>query len=133
MANKKKLSCGPVSEKKITMSYCTLLPHPKLISGRWILVPFGDSVSQTHVLYFARINVVSARILGGQLPPSLLTTPRPVREFFFLTMFRQQSQYDSRLRFSSRVLVRVRVSGMVRLGLGLELVIGLGLWFRASR
>ena len=51
--------------------------------------------------------------------------------FFFLTMFWQQSQYDSRLRFSSRVLVRVRV--MVRLGLGflgLELVIGLllGLW-----
>ena len=46
--------------------------------------------------------------------------------FFFLTMFRQQSQYDSRLRFSSRVLVRVSV--MVRLGLGLELVIWLGLW-----
>ena len=54
------------------------------------------------------------------------------RKFFFLTMFRQQSQYDSRLRFSSRVLVRVSV--MVRLGLGLELVIwlwlGLWLWFR---
>ena len=39
-------------------------------------------------------------------------------------MFRQQSQYDSRLRFSSRVLVRVSV--MVRLGL----VIGLWLGFR---
>ena len=53
-----------------------LLPHPKRISGRWILVPFGDTVSQTNVLSFARINVVAARIggsnlpeLGGQLPP----------------------------------------------------------------
>ena len=40
----------------------------------------------------------------------------------------QQSQYDSRLGFSFRVLVRV----MLGLGLGLELVIGLwlGLWVR---
>ena len=35
-------------------------------------------------------------------------------QFFFLTMLRQHSQYDSRLGFSFRVLVRVRV----RLGLG---------------
>ena len=35
---------------------------------------------------------------------------------FFLTMLRQHSQYDSRLGFSFRVLVRVRVR--VRLGLG---------------
>ena len=34
----------------------------------------------------------------------------------FLTMLRQHSQYDSRLGFSFRVLVRVRVR--VRLGLG---------------
>ena len=32
-----------------------------------------------------------------------------VANVFFLTMFWQQSQYDSRLRFSSRVLVRVMV------------------------
>ena len=35
-----------------------------IISGRWIRAPFGDTVSQTNVLSFARINVVSARILG---------------------------------------------------------------------
>ena len=29
-------------------------------------------------------------------------------EFFFLTMLRQHSQYDSRLGFCFRVLVRVR-------------------------
>ena len=46
---------------------------PKCISGRWILVPFRDTVCQTNVLSFARINVVSARILG-QLPP---ITPVP--------------------------------------------------------
>ena len=48
----------------------------------------------------------------------------PDANLFFLTMFWQHSQYDSRLGFSFRVLVRVR------LGLGLELVIGLwlGLW-----
>ena len=34
--------------------------------------------------------------------------------FFLLTMFRQQSQYDSRLSFSSRVLVRVSDRVMVR-------------------
>ena len=53
-------------------------------------------------------------------------------QIFFLTMFWQQSQYDSMLRFSSRVFVRVRV--IVRLGLGLELVIGLwlGLRFRVK-
>ena len=46
----------------------------------------------------------------------------PDANLFFLTMFWQHSQYDSRLGFSFRVLVRVR--------LGLELVIGLwlGLW-----
>ena len=74
--------------------------------------------------------------LGSSLPfhiSSILTLCLrhglvPDANFFFLTMFRQQSQYDSRLRFSSGVLVRVSV--MVRLGLGLELVIGLwlGLW-----
>ena len=54
----------------------------------------------------------------------------PGSTFFFLTMFWQQSQYDSRLRFSYRVLVRVRVMVRLGLGLGLELVIGLlfGLW-----
>ena len=47
--------------------------------------------------------------------------PGPAGNFFFLTMFWQQSQYDSRLRFSSRVLVmvmamvRVRVRVRVRL------------------
>ena len=46
-----------------------LLPHPKHISGRWILVPFGDTVSQTNVLSFARINVVVARIGGSTDPP----------------------------------------------------------------
>ena len=51
-------------------------PARKCISGRWILVPFGDTPSQTNVLCFARINVVSARILGGQLPT---LTPRLVR------------------------------------------------------
>ena len=30
------------------------------VSGRLLLVPFGDTVSQTNVLCFARINVVSA-------------------------------------------------------------------------
>ena len=40
-------------------------------------------------------------------------------------MFWQQSQYDSRLGFSFRVLVRITVR--VRSGLGLELVIGLWL------
>ena len=52
------------------------LSHPKRISGRWILVPFGDAVSSTNVLSFAQINVVSVRILVGQLT---LLTPRPVR------------------------------------------------------
>ena len=32
------------------------------------------------------------------------------RKSFFLTMLRQHSQYDSRLGFSFRVVVRVRVS-----------------------
>ena len=43
---------------------------------------------------------------------------------FFLTMLRQHSQHDSRLGFSFRVLVR--------LGLGLEFVLGLwlGFWVR---
>ena len=33
----------------------------------------------------------------------------PGREFFFLNMLRQHSQYDNRLGFSFRVLVRVRL------------------------
>ena len=37
---------------------------------RWILVPFGHTVSQTNVLSFARINFVSARIGGSTDPPS---------------------------------------------------------------
>ena len=37
----------------------------------------------------------------------------PDANLFFLTMFRQHSQYDSRLGFSFRVLVRGRVSVMV--------------------
>ena len=40
----------------------------------------------------------------------------PGANFFSITMLRQHSQYDSRLGFSFRVLVRVRVR--VRLGLG---------------
>ena len=36
-----------------------------------------------------------------------VTLSRP--QIFFLTMFRQHSQYDSRLGFSFRVLVRVRL------------------------
>ncbi len=36
----------------------------------------GDTVSQTNVLSFARINVMYLPELGGQLPP---LTPRPVR------------------------------------------------------
>ena len=48
----------------------SLLPYPKRFSGRWILVPFGDTFSQTNVLSFARINVVSPRIEGGvNCPP----------------------------------------------------------------
>ena len=43
-------------------------------------------------------------------------TGRPVHEFFFITMMRQHSQYDSRLGFSFMVLDRVRVR--VRLWLG---------------
>ncbi len=35
-------------------------------------------------------------------------------QIFFLTMFWQQSQYDSMLRFSSRVFVRVMVRLRVR-------------------
>ena len=50
---------------------------------------------------------------------------RPGRNFFFLTMLRQHSQYDSRLGFSFRVLVSVRLG----LGLGLELGLGFGLGF----
>ena len=61
-----------------------LLPQPKCISGRWILVPFGVTqlVKQMccllpeYVLSFARINVMYLPELGGQLPP---LTPRPVR------------------------------------------------------
>ena len=47
---------------------------------------------------------------------------------FFLTMLRQHSQYDSRLGFSFRGLVRVMVR--LGLGLGLGLVLGLWLWLR---
>ena len=36
----------------------------------------GDTVSQTNVLSFARINVIYPPELGGLLPP---LTPRPVR------------------------------------------------------
>ena len=46
--------------------------------------------------------------------PSLDCRFVPAATFFFLTMLRQHSQYDSRLGFSFRVLVMVRV----RLGLG---------------
>ena len=49
---------------------------------------------------------------------------------FFLTMLRQHSQYDSRLGFSFRVLVRVMVRLGLGLGLGLGLVLGLWLWLR---
>ena len=53
---------------------------------------------------------------------------------FFLTMLRQHSQYDSRLGFSFKVLVRVRDRVRFGLGLGLEFVLGLwlglGFWVR---
>ena len=42
----------------------------------------------------------------------------------WLTMLRQHSQYDSRLGFSFRVVVRVR------LGLGLGLGLGIWIWIR---
>ena len=85
MANTNCLSSGPAREKKNNnvllqslffdrLTYPLLL-HPKCISGRWILVPFGDAVSHTDVLSFARIIVVSVRMLGGQLPPT--PDPRP--------------------------------------------------------
>ena len=45
----------------------------------------GDTVSQTNVLSFARINVVYLPGLGGQLPP---LTPRPVRLCICLTISR---------------------------------------------
>ena len=48
-------------------------------------------------------------------------------QIFFLTMFWQQSQYDSMLRFSSRVFVRVMVRLGLELVIGLELVLWLGL------
>ena len=51
-----------------------------------------------------------------------------VAYLFFLTMLRQHSQYDSRLGFIFRVLVRVRVSVRLGLGLGLGLELVLGLW-----
>ena len=50
--------------------------------------------------------------------PHLTAAARNVRgpgaNLFFLTMLRQQSQYDSRLGFSFRVLVRVRLRVGVR-------------------
>ena len=52
-------------------------------------------------------------------------TAIPGANLFFLTMLRQHSQYDSRLGFSFRDLVRVMVR--VRLGLGLGLGLGLEL------
>ena len=47
----------------------------------------------------------------GRVENSFLTIRNSVFgwQIFFLTMFWQQSKYDSRLRFSSRVLVRVMV------------------------
>ena len=66
------------------------------------------SVGDRHKLDHFDKNALSKEIcfcLGG---------PRAGGKFFFLTMFWQQSQYDSRLRFSSRVLVRVMVRIRVR-------------------
>ena len=55
-----------------------LLPHPKRISGRWILVPFGETFSQTNVLYFARINVVGPYLpeFGGSTASPPPPAPR---------------------------------------------------------
>ena len=46
-------------------SYSSKDERLKRILGRWILVPFGDTVSQANVLSFARITVVSARYCGS--------------------------------------------------------------------
>ena len=57
-----------------------LLPHPNVcqVDGYLFhsMTQLGLMVSQTNVVSFARINIVSARILGGQLPPD---PPHPVR------------------------------------------------------
>ena len=87
---------APPGRKKIIMYYCRayffdrltcpLLLHPKCISGRWILVPFGDEVSQTNVLSFARIIVVSVRMLGDQLPRPPTPDPRPPIPYTYVHM-----------------------------------------------
>ena len=59
----------------------SFLTHPKRISGRWILVQFGDTVSQTNVLIFARINMSYLPELGGQLPPPDPPSRTPMRVF----------------------------------------------------
>ena len=53
-------------------------------------------------------------VVGRTLSTPAARVRFPGCEFFFLNMLRQYSQYDSRLGFSFRVLVRDRV----RLGLG---------------
>ena len=79
MANTHCLTRGPASEEKNKRLQCLFFDSRRVVSderllcyppeGRWILVPFGEPVSQTNMLSFARINVVSVRIIGrGNTP-----------------------------------------------------------------
>ena len=76
--NNELLQCLFLTVVDYTRWTSPLLTHPKCISGRWILVPFGVTqlVKQMccllpeYVLSFARINVISARIGGSTDPPS---------------------------------------------------------------
>ena len=52
------------TDKEVFALSC-LLCFPRASYTLQILVPFGDTVSQTNVLYFARINAVSVRMGGG--------------------------------------------------------------------
>ena len=78
MANTNCLPRGPVRENKIILNYMQCLfvddsrevPDERLLCypTRNVFVPFCDTVCQTNALYFARINVVSARIGGSTAP-----------------------------------------------------------------
>ena len=55
--------------------------------------------------------------------PSTLGTGRHPGSHFFLTMLRQHSRYDSRLGFSFRVLVRVRIRLMLRVRVSVRFMV----------
>ena len=89
-------------------------------SGQWPGARgFGPGLGLKYeIVLWAGLDIIFAGRAGpgphnsicGPGPGRVCTTaagPGRAANFFFLTMFRQQSQYDSRLRFSSRVLVRV--------------------------